>query len=334
MPKELPLLPALPPLADPVWYLARELEWEASDVRRGRVLVASGLPPLSTVRTLPFVFGVSNSIVNRMRRSPDTYYRSFTLPKRSGGQRWIRAPRAALKVIQRWIHDWILTTMTPSLIATAFVSGRGIFTNAAPHIGKRNLLKTDIVDFFGSVRRQEVESVFSGTGFSSPVAAQLADLTTLQESLPQGAPSSPLLSNLVTRQLDSDLQAFANERQSDVTRYADDLAISSSAYEYGPADLAILAGLLEAHGYQMNESKTHLIGGGYRHVIAGVSTSKAAMYPRSKRREWRAAFHRASQSPAEFTAERGRLLGIAAAVSQYDPATGAEYRAIADQIPL
>lgn len=328
----LPRLPALPPTANVIQFLERELDWEPADRELASALDLAGLPPLATVRTLPFILGVSHSIVNRMRHAPSVYYREFSIPKRSGGARTIRAPRVALKVVQRWLHEHVLSVPPTSTVATGYSEGTGIIENAGRHVGARNLLQIDLVDFFGSVTPEQVSRVFESLGFSEPVSRQLTDLT-VYGGLPQGAPSSPLLSNLVARGLDDDLVTFAAEVGSTVTRYADDITLSSSTHRFSADDVDRLRQIVEAHNFRLNTSKTRLIGGGYRHVVTGLSTSSRVQYPRAKRREWRRLFHLAAKAPTEYAGRRAEMIGIAAAVFAYDPETGAQYREIARSIP-
>jgi len=332
MPKQLPRLLSLPPVPDPVLFLARELDWDAASTEIARELETRGLPPLTTVRTLPFILGVSHSLLNRIRRVPQNFYRPFTIPKRSGGDRLINSPRVVLKLPQRWIHDHILLNLTPSPIVKGFADGTGIFENARVHVGQRNLLQTDLVDFFGSVTRESVVRVFADAGFPAPVTQQLCDLVYFN-GLPQGAPTSPILSNLIGRDLDAALVRFGDERDAKVSRYADDITFSSSTHRFSGADVVALREILQKHGFDLNERKTRIIGLGYRHVITGVSISSRPQYPRDKRRDWRVLFHRVSLSPPDFIGQQRRLVGIAAAVQQYDAPLAAKYREIVARIP-
>lgn len=333
MHEPLPRLPALPPLENPLPFLARALAWSDSDHHKAQELLDGGLPPLATVRTLPFVFGVSHSFVNLMRRHPGRFYRQHTIPKASGDERIIQAPRVALKVIQRWIHEQILVPADHHGKGTAFRPGASIFANGAIHLGAKNLLQTDLVDFYGSIAPDSVARAYEMIGFPVLVAAQLTDLTTLADGLPQGAPSSPMLSNLVVGKMDGELGELAAALDARYSRYADDLTFSSSTHRFDEADVHAVAEIAEGHGFALHPKKTRLVGGGYRHVITGVSTTTRPQYPRAKRRAWRALFHHVRNDPSQFSDQRRRLLGIAAAVSAYDPELGAKYTDLALKVP-
>ena len=326
--RPLPLLPSVPS-DDPIAYLERELKWDHEWTGQAKELYARRLPPLGTVRTLPFLFGVSPTLIHHMLSSPQHYYRTFHIPRHNRSARRIHAPRVALKVIQRWIHDHILPKMTVHEAATAFAPSGGIFVNATPHVGAANLLKMDVLEFFPSVRPTDVYEAFDTLGFNNPVTQQLTGLVTYCNGLPQGAPTSPLLANAVMYSVDSALNRLAAEWHGHYTRYADDLTFSSNQHRFNLDDVARVAEVLHKVGFKANEEKTRIIGGGFRHVVAGVSMSTSTMAPRAKRRAWRALFHQASLAPKAYTSRYDEMNGIAGFVGQYAPTLSARYREIA-----
>ncbi|MEO6042794.1 MAG: reverse transcriptase domain-containing protein [Tepidiformaceae bacterium] len=256
------------------------------------------------------------------------YYRDFQIPKRRGS-RTIHAPRVALKVIQRWIHDHMLAGQPLTSEVNAFAPERSIFTNAGRHLGRKNFLALDVAEFFLSIGKPLVQRVFEGIGYNPLVAHQLASLCTLGGGLPQGAPTSPMLSNLIFQSVDEQLKNFAITWNAEYSRYADDLAFTSDSHYFGPEDVAAVGAALKTIGLQLNERKTKRIGGGYRHEVAGLSTTSAGAMPaRWKRRQWRATFHNAELDPGVFTERTNELLGIAGYVGQYDPQLGERYKAI------
>lgn len=330
--RPLPLLPSIPPVDDPIAYLERELEWNAGWTEQARELYARELPPLATGRTLAFLFGVSPTLVRHMASSQEQYYRSFEIPRRNRAPRRIDAPRVALKVIQRWIHDHVLPKMRVHPAATAFMPAGGIFRNAVPHVAAANILKVDVREFFPSIPRNLVFRAFRELSFNGVVSRQLTLLVTYNDGLPQGAPTSPVLSNAVMYPVDEALGRLAIEWNSQYTRYADDITFSSDEHRFNPDDVLAVEGVLGELNLTINHRKTQIIGGGFRHVVAGVSVSRSAMAPRSKRRAWRALFHNASISPAEYAGRLDEMNGIAGFVGQYNPSLAARYRQIARRV--
>src|SRR5262249_40855931 len=138
--------------------------------------------------------------------NPHLYYRSFSISKRAGGRRQIDAPRVFVKTIQKWILRNVLYTRQLPPFVTGFVPGRSILTGAHLHVGKKYLMKVDIKDFFGSVTAEMVLTVFKSFGYPEKVSRLLTHICTFRNSLPQGAPTSPYLANIVFLPCDSQLR--------------------------------------------------------------------------------------------------------------------------------
>ena len=168
-------------------------------------------------------------------------YRSVRVPKRSGGERTLRVPDPATKAIQRHLLHGVLDRVPIHPAAHGFESGRSIVTNALPHAGKAVVIRMDLVDFFDSTSARRVRRLFRVLGWDAESAALLTRLTTDGGTLPQGAPTSPRLANLVNVRLDARLSALAISLGGTYTRYADDLTFS-----FAEADHAVLADLLPA----------------------------------------------------------------------------------------
>ena len=153
-------------------------------------------------------------------------YKRFTIPKRRGGTRNIEAPSDKLKALQRRVLWRLLQPLALRPCATGFVRGRSIVDNARPHVGQGVVINLDLADFFNSISVERAQQVFGAHGWNTDAAAILARICTSEGRLPQGAPTSPALSNLVCRRLDARLSALAAKAQGQYTRYADDLTFS------------------------------------------------------------------------------------------------------------
>jgi RNA-directed DNA polymerase len=153
-------------------------------------------------------------------------YTRFTLPKRRGGVRTIEAPSEKLKTLQRRVLHRLLNPLPVHPAATGFVPGRSIVDNARPHAGRGVVINIDLADFFPSLTAERVTTAFRALGWNADAAAILSRICTTENHVPQGAPTSPAVSNLVCRRLDTRLAALAKKFGGHYTRYADDLTFS------------------------------------------------------------------------------------------------------------
>jgi RNA-directed DNA polymerase len=294
-------------------------------------LLVRGLPPLISPTVFAFILGISPKLITAMGRSPEKYYRRFTIPKKTGGERTILAPRTFLKAVQYYILKFILQPQPVSGFATGFVRGLGIVHNARLHAGAPYVLNVDIQDFFGSATVVQVRRVYDRLGFPSSTAEALAQLCTYRGSLPQGAPTSPALSNLVFGEADRDIAELARATRLTYSRYADDLSFSS--VRTIPRNLPLqLDHLLAGHGFRLNPTKTRFSGPGQAKYVTGLVVNVRPQVDRTTRRRLRAIFHQAQTRPEQFR-ERGReLMGWASFVNSFDTARGEIYSATAKAI--
>lgn len=227
-------------------------------------------------------------------RAVEPRYHTFTLPRRSGGERRIDAPDDRLKALQRRILRRVLGGLRVHHAAHGFVQERSIVTNARPHVGRAVVITMDIRDFFGNITAARIRRYLRVIGWSRGAAAELVRLTTCQGALPQGAPTSPKLSNLVNHLLDARLWALARSFGGAYTRYADDITISLSEDLHEQAFLVLrLAGQIVGEcGYEVNEDKTQVRRRHQRQEVTGLVVNEGIRLPRETRRWLRAVEHR------------------------------------------
>ena len=218
-------------------------------------------------------------------------YTTFWMAKRRGGYRNIEAPNPRLKAIQRAILDRLLTPLPVHTAATGFRPGLSIADNARPHLGQRRALKTDLHDFFGSIHRPTVRRVFRDMGFDAHITKVLVDLCTHRNRLPQGAPTSPALSNLVAAKMDERMTALSLRRGLTYTRYADDLTFSGDSFNRNElvSDIKQIAAY---DGFTLNAKKTRLMASS-RRIVTGLSigSGEKLTLPRERKREIRKNVH-------------------------------------------
>lgn len=239
-------------------------------------------------------------------KRPDSYYSTFEIPKRSGGTRTICAPSGDLKVLQKKIADmlwlyqksiWDDQDIRPN-ISHAFEKDKSIVTNARIHRNKRFVLNLDLEDFFDSFHFGRVQGFFEkNLNFALPhdVAVILAQLTCCQGRLPQGAPSSPIITNLICQILDSRLLKTAKKYKLDYSRYADDLTFSTNNkhfLENQDQFLREAAAVIQRAGFSINDKKTRLLFKDSRQEVTGLIVNKKLNVNHTYVRKTRAMAHR------------------------------------------
>jgi RNA-directed DNA polymerase len=233
----------------------------------------SGLPVIFEFDHLAALLGRTPAYLASAVNSTKNHYRVFEIPKRRGGMRRIDAPYPALLECQRWINSNILAKVPISSAAHGFTTGRSILTNASIHCSKKHLLKMDLKDFFPSIGIQRVIKVFQVLGYPNNVAVYLARLCCLSDSLPQGAATSPALSNIIAGRLDARLSGLAQKANLQYSRYADDMIFSG--HHISTWFIAAVGKIAEIEGFTVNSEKTQLIRSDRRRIVTGLSVAGA-----------------------------------------------------------
>ena len=260
-----------------------------------------------------------NALAKRLDTSPQWLrdfspsYRQHAIPKRSGGVRELHIPDAPTLEIQQKIVRRVLYGLRSHKAATGFEKGRSIVDNARPHVGQEVLVKLDVMDFFSSTKAERIQLYFQRVGWNREAAHLLTKLVTHDGGLPQGAPTSPRVSNLVNYLLDVRLERIATRRHGTYTRYADDISISFPS-DYPRKVRGVIQRArrqLKALGYQLHHRKTRILRAHQRQSVTGLNVNTKVSLPRELRRKLRAARHRLEQGQeATWTAEQ--LAGYAA----------------------
>lgn len=286
--------------------------------RNAQPLAERGLPVILTLGHLAYVTNVSCSMLLRIVSRNTDPYRVFPIKKRNGNKRFICVPEPLLLYVQRWIHTHILSNKYSlgllSNNATAYMPDSSHVKNAKRHVGANWLVKLDITSFFESVSERQVYHVFRKLGYRAQVAFCFARLCTRlvpqhQDMrfyrgtkrweighkrkylsaktighLPQGAPTSPMLANLVCASIDSDLQGIAQRKGLVYTRYADDMTFSGHFEDRSVAasHCAEVASIISKNGFSINSQKTNIAKNGGRKIVTGLSVDGSTIrLPRS-----------------------------------------------------
>jgi retron-type reverse transcriptase len=279
-----------------------------------------GLPVLSSPADVALVLGLPLSKLRWLcfhsEAAERIHYVFFEVKKRSGGMRLLSAPHQTLAGAQQWILRSILDKLPTEESAHGFVKGRSTVTNAAPHLKRDLVVNLDLKDFFPSVGFARVRAVFHRLGYSPAVATVLALLCTEcprrkveydgrawwvavgPRGLPQGACTSPAISNQVSRKLDRRLKGMAHKHGWTYTRYADDLTFSApKSNEAGVAMLlARVRHIAVDEGFAMQEKKGRVQRASGRQTVTGIVVNERPSLPREEIRALRAILHNARKT--------------------------------------
>lgn len=256
-------------------------------------------------RELARTLGVRYNQLNRILyaydetglRGTDKYYKSFDLNKKNGGVRHINAPTGELLRIQKKISKILQASIKTNNISHGFNIGKSIYSNAYVHHNKRYVLNLDLEDFFDSVHFGRVRGFFiKNNNFkcNENIATILAQLTCYNGKLPQGAPSSPVLTNLICNIMDYHILKISKKYKLNYTRYADDMTFSTNdknfleLYNQFMADITVE---VNKSGFKINDKKTRLQYKDSRQEVTGLIVNKDLSVPNEYYKTTRAMAH-------------------------------------------
>jgi retron-type reverse transcriptase len=275
-------------------------------------LARLALPSMHDAQDLARAMGTSleelRFLAFERRVSRISHYRRFAMPKKAGGLRIISAPMPRLKRAQYWVLDNILARAPVHPAAHGFLKGRSIVSNAAPHVGQAVVINVDLKDFFPSIALPRVRGVFTQLGYGKQVATTLALLCTESVTeevdvdgetfhvahgprvLPQGAPTSPALTNILCRRLDARLQGAAARLGFRYTRYADDLTFSGDESVRRQAGKLLwrVKQIVIDEGFTPHPDKQHVMRSHARQSVTGIVVNEKPSVDRATLRRFRA----------------------------------------------
>lgn len=222
-------------------------------------------------------------------------YRRASIPKKRGGRRRLDVPERATKNLQRRILHKLLRNLKTHPCAMGFDPGISIAHNAAMHVGQAVVIKLDIKDFFPTTTKERVDQYFRRIGWDAECSALLTELVTHNDSLPQGAPTSPRLSNLVNYVLDCQIERYVLKHKGTYTRYADDITISypQDWPSYVRGTVQMVRKICRYHGYTVHtRKKLRIVRRHQQQRVTGLVVNDKVGLPREKRRWLRAVEHR------------------------------------------
>lgn len=309
------------------------------------------LPPISTPQELAEVLesDIASIRIFGFFRPVSTFnhYHRFAIPKKTGGERIISAPLPRLKALQKKIQENILARVPIHDAAHGFAPNRSVYTNAIPHIGKKVVINMDLKNFFPTISFPRVRGCFTSLGYSPKISTILGLLCTEaptleaeldkktwylaqgERFLPQGAPTSPVITNIICRNLDTRLQGLANKNGATYTRYADDLTFSFDTSQAPVRKvLHFVEKIVTEEGFIVHPQKTKVMRDGMRKEVTGIVVNEKTSIPKKTMRKFDALLHHIEHDGPEgkFWGESDDVLtaalGFASFIKMVDPQKG------------
>ncbi|MFT6239480.1 MAG: retron-type reverse transcriptase [Akkermansiaceae bacterium] len=264
-----------------------------------------------------------------------SHYRRFLIPKKAGGTRLISAPMPRLKSAQHWLLENIISKVPLHENAHGFRPDHSILTNSAPHQQSNIVINLDLKDFFPNVTLPRVIGLYKSLGYSPSIATIFALISTeppVQDAkldgetwhvatsvrhLPQGAPTSPTITNLLCRRLDFRLTGIAKKHGYTYTRYADDLTFSGADREASRKILWHVRKVIEEEGFIVHPGKVRTMGRGRRQEVTGLTVNQKPAIAREDIRAYRSLLHRLETKGPDGCTWRGTSDRILAKVDGY-----------------
>jgi RNA-directed DNA polymerase len=232
-----------------------------------------GLPAIQTIEDFSKLTHISPYTIFQLSMHSDKYYKTYSIPKKSGKLRTISQPSKKLKGLQSWILVNILNKLKVSNSCKGFERGSSILNNAEPHRGANSILNIDLLDFFPTVKRKQVFNIFKSIGYNNTIAIIFTNICTYIDALPQGGPCSPKLANLSAWQLDVRIQGYVGKRGINYTRYADDMSFSGVSSIKVVQIIPMIKKIIEDEQFEMNTSKTRISGTSRPKIVTGLILS-------------------------------------------------------------
>lgn len=248
-------------------------------------LYKKDLPIIYDHKHLSYLVGYTPEYLLKASNSPKNFYRYYKISKKNGGYRNIAEPLPNLKAIQRWILEEILYSCKTSEFAKAYKKNISLRDNAKFHRNQKKVLTIDIENFFGMIKREDINIFFVSLGYPKEVSTILTNLCTLKGSLPQGAITSPALSNIVMKEIDKRISSFSLKNKIRYTRYADDLTFSG---DFNPGKvIKFVSNVLNSKGFKLNPKKTRVRLPHQSQEVTGIIVNEKMQVSRKARNELR-----------------------------------------------
>ncbi len=284
-------------------------EFIEDTVSYAKNLVNQNLPVIFSRKHLSQILNIPYLELSWMIDGTESLYKFYQIKKRNGnGFRQIFSPYNSLRIIQQYIKYEILDVIPVHPKCTGFVKGKSILDNALPHKNKEAILNMDLLKFFDTITQNRVYGIFRSLGFAKNLAIDLAKLITVKlpqeyietfspkelkayreivpedsNVLPQGAPTSPLMANIILRRLDKRLAKLADTCKVDYSRYADDITFSGEVHNL--PQIRLLKRIIRDEGFNVNWKKVGIYKKGRKQIVTGLTVSNDVHVHRNFKKE-------------------------------------------------
>ncbi|MCT3703410.1 RNA-directed DNA polymerase [Elizabethkingia anophelis] len=284
-------------------------EFINSSIKYANNLLSKNLPVIFSLKHFSILLNMEYSELTQIIDIRNSLYKFYQIKKKNGkGYRQIVVPYSNLRNIQNFIKTEILDKIIINEHATGFIKGKSILDNAKVHKNQQSILNVDLFKFFDSITEKRIYGIFKSLGYAKNLALDFAKLTTVKLPekyldtfkdeerqlyneivkindcvLPQGAPTSPILSNLVTNRLDLRLSSLANKLGIHYSRYADDITFSGN-YNETPT-FKLLSKIISDEGFRINWKKANISKKGRLQLVTGLTVSNDVHVHRKFKKE-------------------------------------------------
>ncbi len=239
-------------------------------------LMNKGLPIIYDLKHLSYQTKYEASFLYLCINFKNKVYRQFKIKKRNGSDRNISEPLPNLKNIQTWIKTNILEKLSVHKVAKAFRKNQSIKNNAYFHKNQGTVLALDIKDFFNNINGKTVYLLFRRCGYSRRVSNILKELCTFNDCLPQGAPTSPIISNLIFAAIDNRIYKFTRKENLYYTRYADDITISGNDVKIKKV-ISFISMVLKENNFELNQDKIKVMRKNSCQLVTGIVSNNSVL---------------------------------------------------------
>ena len=263
-----------------------------------------GLPVIQSTDDFSVATHISKYTIYQLSHHSYKYYKTYVIPKKSGGKRTICQPSKKLKGLQSWILVNILNKIQVSPSCKGFRKGSSTLDNAVPHIGANTILNLDLKDFFPTVTTKQIYNLFKTIGYNKLIATIFTNICTYKNMLPQGSPCSPMLANLTAWTLDLRIQGYVGKRGISYTRYADDLSFSGLNPSKVVKIIPMIKNIIGEENFVVNHKKTRMASSARAKIVTGLIVNDDSVgIGKQKYKKLRAKIHHLTL-PLEQTNEK------------------------------
>lgn len=263
------------------------------------ILHNNQLPIIFNIKHLSELTGISTKYIYKIIYAENNVlYENIKLQKKNGGIRNINIPFPNLAILQNWILKNILENITISKFAKAYHKNTSVRDNAKFHRNQKKVLKLDIKDFFGSILHKDIFYIFYNSGYTKSVSDTLVRITTLDNrGVPQGAATSPYISNLILKNFDEEIGNFCIKKNIRYSRYADDMTFSGDFDE--KIIIRLVKRKLKKRKLTLNTSKTKIFTNNEKQIVTGIIVNKKLQLDISVRKNIRLEVYFLKKNPHE-----------------------------------